>query len=636
MTDPLGRLTTFVYDRLDRLTVVTQPDPAGSTAYTRTTYVYDQVGNQTGVTDPNGNTTHYAYDARDRLATVTDALSGTTVYGYDLVGNMTAVTDPVGNVTAYAYDRLDRVTAVTDPNGKTTTYLYDTAGQLTATTDRMGRQTTFAYDLAGRQTAERWLTSSGGTIRTETYTYDSGGQLIGASDPDATLTFTYDFLGRQTSERTSGGSGQPDVTLTSGYDKVGNRTSLTDNFTSVGRTTYTYDALDRLTTIARSTGGAAGPQVVFTYDVGSRRTSAIRTIAGVAGSVNSSYGYDGLDRVTAILHSTSTVYLTTFTYGYDAGSRLTHDTVGGVGTSYSYDVTDQLTGVSGGRTESYDYDANGNRDSMGYSTDTGNRVTQAATALGTFTYSYDDESNRSSQTDTGSGAVTTYAYDQRNRLTGITIKDSGGAVSYQTTYTYDALDRRIGELASTSGGTAVRTWTVYDGREEYADVDGSGAATRYLHGPAVDELLARTDNSGNTSWYLTDRQGSIRNIASSGGSLVGTITYDGFGRQLTNTGATERMGYTGRPFNAKTGLQDNDRRPYDVALGRFIQDDPIGFRGGDPNLSRYVGNSPTNRSDPSGLDWYDYIPPIVGIEALYVGGRESARGMELDEQRAQI
>jgi len=45
-------------------------------------------------------------------------------------------------------------------------------------------------------------------------------------------------------------------------------------------------------------------------------------------------------------------------------------------------------------------------------------------------------------------------------------------------------------------------------------------------------------------------------------------------------------------------------RYYDPATGRWMTRDPIGFAGGDPNLLRYVRNSPTNLIDPSGLDIY--------------------------------
>lgn len=40
---------------------------------------------------------------------------------------------------------------------------------------------------------------------------------------------------------------------------------------------------------------------------------------------------------------------------------------------------------------------------------------------------------------------------------------------------------------------------------------------------------------------------------------------------------------------------------YDLTIGQFVSDDPIDFDAGDPNVRRYVGNSPTNATDPSEL-----------------------------------
>jgi RHS repeat-associated protein len=59
--------------------------------------------------------------------------------------------------------------------------------------------------------------------------------------------------------------------------------------------------------------------------------------------------------------------------------------------------------------------------------------------------------------------------------------------------------------------------------------------------------------------------------------------------------------YAGRPFEARTGLSDNRARWYEPAPGRFVNEDPSGFKGGDANLFRYVGNDPLNQVDPSGL-----------------------------------
>lgn len=45
---------------------------------------------------------------------------------------------------------------------------------------------------------------------------------------------------------------------------------------------------------------------------------------------------------------------------------------------------------------------------------------------------------------------------------------------------------------------------------------------------------------------------------------------------------------------------------YSPNLGRWLQNDPIGFEAGDPNLYRFEGNGPANETDPTGLKPGDY------------------------------
>ncbi len=40
---------------------------------------------------------------------------------------------------------------------------------------------------------------------------------------------------------------------------------------------------------------------------------------------------------------------------------------------------------------------------------------------------------------------------------------------------------------------------------------------------------------------------------------------------------------------------------YDPSIGRWLEEDPLGFEAGDANLYRYVGNGPTNCVDSNGL-----------------------------------
>jgi RHS repeat-associated protein len=60
---------------------------------------------------------------------------------------------------------------------------------------------------------------------------------------------------------------------------------------------------------------------------------------------------------------------------------------------------------------------------------------------------------------------------------------------------------------------------------------------------------------------------------------------------------------------------------YDPRSGRFISEDPIGFKGQDTNLYRYVGNATLKYNDPYGTLWY--LPLIGGIVSggiSYIGG----------------
>jgi RHS repeat-associated protein len=52
--------------------------------------------------------------------------------------------------------------------------------------------------------------------------------------------------------------------------------------------------------------------------------------------------------------------------------------------------------------------------------------------------------------------------------------------------------------------------------------------------------------------------------------------------------------------DAANGLDYDRARWYSPVAGRFTSQDPIGFRGTDTNLYRYVTNNPANATDPTG------------------------------------
>src|SRR5207248_10499014 len=62
--------------------------------------------------------------------------------------------------------------------------------------------------------------------------------------------------------------------------------------------------------------------------------------------------------------------------------------------------------------------------------------------------------------------------------------------------------------------------------------------------------------------------------------------------------------FQGIRLDPATGLYYYRNREYSPTLGRFLQNDPLGFGGGDPNLYRAEGNDPAGSVDPAGLyEW---------------------------------
>ena len=94
----------------------------------------------------------------------------------------------------------------------------------------------------------------------------------------------------------------------------------------------------------------------------------------------------------------------------------------------------------------------------------------------------------------------------------------------------------------------------------------------------------------------------MRDVIDNTGTVLNHIVYDSFGQVTSETDPTFdfRFGYTGRELDEETGMMYYRARYYDPLAGRFVNEDPLGFGAGDVNVYRYVFNSPTNYTDPSG------------------------------------
>jgi len=607
--DPLGNRTTLVLDALGR--TVATIDATGKVAQT----LYDQLGRVIGTVDGLGNTTRTDYDAAGRVIQSIDANGNATrnVYdedgqlwvtldpnggavtqGYDGNGNLRTYTDPLGNTTTFSYDSLNREIQRTDALGNSLTYAYDTRSRMTSQTDRLGRRKDWTYDDAGRVLTETWVNSGGGTANVLTYTYDDSGNALTAADYDGTYTLTYDNQDRLRTQ-----AGLYGVSLTFSYDALSRLTKVEDNFNGV--LSSTYDAAGRLT--KRQFGGSG--HATLTYERGytaAGETLWVKRYSDLASSNligTSTYTYDAGHRLTFLQHKDGGgTNLAAYTYTFDYGGRVTEEKRNGTSVTYSYDTRSQLTQAGA---SAYSYDSNGNRTMSGYTTGPGNRLTND----GTYTYTYDLEGNIETK---GKGAGLEkwyYAYDHDNRLLSVRKTSDGTTDTLTVTYGYDVFGNRVKEDKWSSGPGLVTTKFVYLGQEVYLDLTNANAVQmRYVQGDVADEMLVRIDGSNNVAWFLTDRLGSIRDIVNGSGTVIDSVTYDAYGKVISEStpGVKGRRGAFGMVSEDDTGLSDTPSgRQLFLGLGIWSGEDPILMDGGLSNFHNYVGNNPTNATDPSGM-----------------------------------
>jgi RHS repeat-associated protein len=638
--EPMGATTTFVYDAAGQLDKLIDPEA-------RTTdYNYDSAGRVTELRLPGQSATPivYKYDTANNLRILEDQLDKSTEYQYDDLLRLSKEIDSNGDDVEYTYYKDGQIKDLKDAKDYTTTWSYDLAGRvatetntsplsdarsykydefsrLVELTDRNERVTKYEYDKLDRLTFERWYANASDPSpdHTITFDYDVAGQLEYVGDSFAEYDFDYDNLGRATGIIADLAGVTPDVTFTQAFDAVGNRTKLsaeigtTDDFVN----NYTFDALDRITRITQVdvAGGntVADKRVDFSYLRDGRFSSITRyeDLWGTEFVGQSHFNYDATGRLKVLRHRSGTTTFADYGFTYDAANRLTGFTNSKYPTenrTYTYDIRGQLLGATGSASESYTYDDNGNRDNGGFTPGTNNRLTTD----GTYNYTYDDEGNITKRTKISDNSYTDYAWDHRNRLTSVTDKTSGGTQTQQITYSYDAFNRLVKRTyQTTSGGAVTAGYFVYDGDQMVLELEpDADVAHRLLWGPAVDQALAdEVSGGGEVHWYFTDHLGTVRDVATYNTStnvttIANHIVFDSHGKRTSETNSSLGdfdIGFTGKWFDRATGLQWNVNRWYNPAIQRWMSEDPIGFAGGDANLSRYVSSAPTMYVDPDGL-----------------------------------
>ncbi|MCA9159517.1 MAG: RHS repeat protein, partial [Planctomycetales bacterium] len=227
--------------------------------------------------------------------------------------------------------------------------------------------------------------------RIETQT-NAVGELTSTTDTDLvnnktqSLSYVRDNLGRATNiNSTYDAWNIPTVSLVQKFDAEGNRSELSATYGSYTdfKNNYTYDKLHRLTEVTQV--GQAGAtwitpkRVTQSFNALGQRTGIERfeSITTANPVANTVFTYDTANRLSGIAHKQGTTNLDTYSYTYDPLSRLKTVTSTAEGlTAYGYDSQSQLTSADHVNypDEPFGYDANGNRNTTGYTVSDDNRT----------------------------------------------------------------------------------------------------------------------------------------------------------------------------------------------------------------------------------------------------------------------
>jgi RHS repeat-associated protein len=584
------------------------PDPVTGepSATERDTYTSNALGERTGVTDRAGTTHTYAYDVTGRQTADAITALGTGVDGavrriesaYDALGRLVRITSrsdatgSAGNLSAVnqvtrmyngfgqmfgewqAHTGLANLTA---PPGVRYAYSEGVGGnhsRLTRITYPDGYQVNYAYD-AGIDAAVSRPTSLSGqqagsttSVTLEAFKYLGAGTVIERSRPEVNVTLSM-------------------VNFSGATADAGDKYTGLDRFGRV---------VDQRWTQGTTAASPVLDRYGYTYDRNSNRLTRSNALAA---AFSETYAYDALNQLQSFSRGDTPTPTTRQQWQFDALGNWTTVTTNGVAnTPRTVNAQNELTQASG-KTLTY--------------TPTGSLATDAQGR--------------------------TLAYDAWNRL--VSVRNAAGTEVAR--YDYDGLNRRIvervGTLASPAAATAPvrdvyysQDWQVLEERVRTpAGAIPTTADTRFVWSPVyVDAMIARDRNAdGNTTTGtggLEERVYALQDanwnttaiIAAAGvpgvaaGAVVNRFIYAPYGRSDVLTAAWATAGastptpwahrFQGLEFTDVTNLFHARNRDYSFALGRFIQLDPIGFSAGDNNWYRFVGNGPTGKVDPSGLN----------------------------------
>jgi RHS repeat-associated protein len=614
--DRLGRISRHFYDGYGRR--IATRDPAGRTI----SQVWCECGSMEALIDGKGQRTSWDRDVQGRVTREIRADGTTdTLYTYDLTGRLKTITDPMDQVTTFSYNNDDSLASTGFTNETIATpdisHTYETYYPRPATMVDGNGTTTYTYKAAGTNGAAN-LASVDGPFSSDTisYTYDELGRVLTRMLNGTGTEITYDALGRLSQlefpvgafDYTYAGHTGRVSTVTYPNNQTSTYSYLDDEYdfrlqtihhknpsaATLSKFDYTYEAVGNIMTWRQERAGSAAKIYTFTHDLVDQLTSAVLTDTNSTPTIlkRQAWSYDvagnrTVDQIDDAVFATTHNSLNrlgsrapggpiVFAGSLNEGGSVTID-----GQPATLDASNNFRGTAtlSGATTTVTLkakDASGNETTKQYEVDSSGSTTS---------YTYDANGNLTAD------GTKTYHWNALNQL--VEVREGSTTIA---TFEYDGDGRRTEKVA----GGVTHTY-IYDAEDIVEErLTGSTTATiRYYHDAGIDQPLARKDSSDVVTYYLADHLGSIVQETNATGAVTLEREYDPWGVAVQG-GSTSGYAFTGREWDAETGLSFYRARYYSPQSGRWLNEDPIGLAGGS-HLSAYVSNNPTRLIDPFGL-----------------------------------
>lgn len=562
---------------LNRPASITVEDGSGNIK-SQTTYTYDQgtvtatsgTPQQVSVSGSRGNVTTIA-----QLVSGSTTLSKTFTY-YD-TGNVNVATDTNGAQTTYNYGSgscgNSFPTSLSEPLSLSKSLVWNcTGGVATSATDENGQTVS-----AGYTDAYFWRPNSIidqlSNVTNLAYTGQTSAEIsmvFNSSNSTTDVLATLDGLGRShvVQIKESPGSSTYD-SVESDYDSDGrpDRTTLPYSGTagqtssSAPGTSTVYDALSRPTSVTDGGNGS----ISYTYSQNDTYKTAGPAPTG-ENAKRKQMEYDALGRLTSVCEITSAT---------GSGTCAQTSSATGYWTTYTYDLNNNLTGVtqnaqsSSTQTRTYAYD------------DLGRMTSETNPETGTITYTYDTDSTcGTSKGDLvkkvdAVGDTICFAYDALHRMTSTTYSGTYASVTPNRYFVYDSAT--VNNVAMVNVKTRMaEAYTCFSP----CSTKLTDEAFSYTARGEPSDIYESTPNSGG---YYHVNQTYWANGATnvlSGLSGLPTITYnvDGEGRAYSASASSGQNPLSSTAYSVASlptvvslGSSDSDSFGYDPNTNRMIQ-----------------------------------------------------------------